>query len=607
MKKFLSLLLTLCMIIHILTVPAAAATVNGGVCGENLTWTLDTAGRFTISGTGAMTDYTAKTTPWYTSILDITSVVIEDGVTHIGDYAFYDADNLASVDLGSTIATIGNSAFRAECDFESILIPESVVSIGDYAFESCGYLTNIRIPAATTYIGTLALFNHYLTDITVDSDNPAYSATDGVLFNKNKTILLQYPAGKEDASYTIPDGVMHINNYAFYFAAITSISIPETVVSIGKSAFDACLALKEVPIPDSVTYIGDSAFSRCQDLEEIVLPDGITAISQFMFSDCNDLASVYIPDSVTAIGDFAFQNCSFLSNLNLPAHLESIGDYAFASACSIADVPPSITLPDTLRSIGKFAFQHCNFSEITIPGTNTLIDEAAFAGCYSLTDITVNSSNLYHSAENGVLFNKDNTTLMQYPAGKTDTQYTIPDSVTAIGSYAFSYSNTSLTTVAISDSVTSIGFGAFSGSDITSIAIPISITSISYAAFDNCNALTDIYFAGTKQNWRRIVIGQKNTNLTGAAIHYNAQMPPYTKTTFSAGTFSIVPVSVPVGSNVILLCYKDEKMVCVNVHSYDGADIIEFTPDADYDWAKVLVLDTTDSIASPCGAETIEL
>lgn len=196
---------------------------------------------------------------------------------------------------GLPVTSIGDNAFFA-CSLTSIIIPDSVINIGNGAFQFCALLTSITIPDSVTSIGDSA-FDYCigLTEINVSDKNKNYISKDGVLFNKDMTNLLQYPNGKIETEYIIPDGV----------------------TSIGDYAFEGCSSLTEINIPDSVTSIGDRAFRICSSLTEIKIPDGVTSIGISAFEGCSSLNEINIPDSVTSIGDGAFFSCSALKSITI--------------------------------------------------------------------------------------------------------------------------------------------------------------------------------------------------------------------------------------------------------------------------------------------------
>ena len=268
----------------------------------------------------------------------------------------------------------------------------------------------------------------------------------------------------------------------------------------------------------TVTSIGDQAFYNCTSLTSVTIPDSVTSIGDRAFRCCISLTSVTIPDSVTSIGEEAFYGCWDLTRLTIPGSVTSIDKDAFCFCSSLT----SVTIPDSVTSIGDSAFYGCeSLTSVTIPDSVTSIGNCAFASCTSLTGIWVAEGNSHYANDaSGVLFNKDKTTLVQCPGAFA--AYTVPNSVTSIGEYAFSHC-TSLTSVTIPNSVTSIGEHAFSYcTSLTSVTISDSVTSIGEYAFYDCTSLTDVYYAGSEAQWKAISISSnRNDDLLTANIHYN--------------------------------------------------------------------------------------
>ncbi|MGN0997963.1 MAG: leucine-rich repeat domain-containing protein [Faecousia sp.] len=355
------------------------------------------------------------------------------------------------------VTAIGINAFWCCSNLTSINIPDSVTDIGDSAFVDCTGLTSIIIPDSVTSIGLQAFWGcTSLTEIFAGSNNPSFFSLDGVLYTKDRATLLLYPVAKADDSFSIPD---------------------------------------------SVTSIGSSAFQDCMNLTSITIPNGVASIGSSAFQNCNGLTSITIPDSVTSIGSSAFQECRRLASITIPNGVASIGDNAFFLCTSLA----SITIPDSVTSIGL----------------------QAFWGCTSLTEIFAGSNNPSFFSLDGVLYTKDRATLLLYPAAKADVSFSIPDGVTSISAYAFAGCSSlteitipdslidiglfafadcsSLTEITIPDSLTDIGRFTFAGcTGLTSITIPDSVTSIGNWMFSDCNSLTSIIFNGTKQQWNAI-------------------------------------------------------------------------------------------------------
>ena len=528
-KRLLSFVLAVLMIASLLPATALAAdVVDSGTCGaegdgSNLTWTLDSEGTLTISGSGDMCDGS----PWHgnryqirsvfmangvTSIGDdafkgctsLTSVTIPDSVTSIGESAFVDCRSLTSVTIPDSVTSIGDDAFWGCGSLTSVAIPNSVVSIGSFAFWSCDSLTSVTIPDSVTSIGYNAFrYCTSLTGIWVAEGNSHYASdASGVLFNKDKTTLVWCP-GAFSGSYAIPDSVTSIGDDAFnYCEFLTSVTIPDSVTSIGEGAFEDCTSLTSVTIPDSVTSIGSSAFEDCTSLTSVTIPDSVTSIGDYAFDGCTSLTSVTIPDSVTSIGELAFGSCTSLTSVTIPDSVTYIGYSAFNGCTSLT----SVTIPDSVTSIDWYAFEDCtSLTSVTIPDSVTSISVGAFASCTSLTGIWVaEGSSHYASDAFGALFNKDKTTLVQCP-----------------GAFSGSY--------AIPDSVTSIVERAFMGcSSLTSVTIPDSVTSIGDQAFDYCTSLTDVYYAGSEAQWKAISISSLsngNDDLLTANIHYYSVDP----------------------------------------------------------------------------------
>jgi len=486
---------------------------------------------------------------------NLRNIKIPNNVESIGDYAFYNCTSLTSVTIPNSVTSIGNDAFYGCSSLTSVTIPNSVTSIGNNAFYGCSSLTSVTIPDSVTSIGYSALSScTSLTSIEVSYDNENYSSVDGVLFDKDKTKLIQYPAGSNRTIYSIPNSVISIGSDAFVgCTSLTSVTIPNSVTSIGGSAFSGCTNLTSITIPDSVTSIGSyafedctsltsvtignsvtsiggSAFSGCTNLTSITIPDSVTSIGSYAFEDCTSLTSVTIGNSVTSIGGSAFSGCTSLTSITIPDSVTSIGDYAFYECTSLK----SVTIPDSVTSIGDYAFYECtSLKSVTIPNSVTSIGHNAFYGCYFTSENFVNNSNveidgysrptIVDTDDKGFCIKSNMLVKMRpvYAIGEV----TIPNSITSIGWSAF-YNCRNLTSVTIPNSIESIGDNAFNGcSKLKKIEIPDSVTYIGSKAFYGTA------FYNTVKNWEDGVLYCGN--------HLISAKSDVTKITVKASTVSI--------------------------------------------------------------------
>ena len=289
---------------------------------------------------------------------------------------------------------------------------------------------------------------------------------------------------------TMADYAYNSSPWVSYRSSVKAVTIDSGVKTIGKYAFDGCTGLTSVTIPDSVTSIGWGAFEGCTSLTSVTIPDSVTTIGDYAFRGCTGLTSVTIPGNVTSIGLCAFENCTSLTSATIGDSVTSIGSYAFYRCTGLT----CVTIPDSVTTIGTSAFSGCtSLTSVTIPDSVTGIGGSAFSGCTGISTFAVSVGNTcYTNDEAGVLYNKDKTVLVAYPCGNPRSSFSIPNSVTGIGSYAFD-GCTGLTSVTIPDSVTTIGDYAFYGcTGLTSVSIPDSVTTIGDYAFRGCTGLTSV-------------------------------------------------------------------------------------------------------------------
>ncbi|MGN1298007.1 MAG: leucine-rich repeat domain-containing protein [Clostridia bacterium] len=444
-------------------------------------------------------DYAFSGDSWH-SFQALEKINIPNSVMNIGSGAFYGCTNLSNITLSSRVTNIGNGAFSGCTSLSSITIPNGVTTIGSGAFSGCKGLGNIAISDGVINIESRAFYGcTSLEDIEIpDSvrsvgaesfDNTAWynNQPEGVVYvgkiaykykgtmpsNTNIEIIEGTKIIAEGAfknctnldTIIIPNTVTTVGKYAFYYCTnLNNITLPNSITNVESNAFQYCKSLSDIKIPDSVTNIGSYAFNGCTSLENITISNNLKTIESRVFWGCSKLASIVLPDSITSIGESAFWSCRSLKSINIPDNVTDIGDGAFDECVSLE----SIIIPKSVISIGRIAFIECT----------------------NLRNIEVDANNPNYTSENGVLFNKDKTTLIFCNNGINE--IIIPNSVKTIQERAFAYC-TNLNSVTIPNSVTSIGSACFSGcTSLSSIIIPDSVTTIESEAFSRCTSLNSI-------------------------------------------------------------------------------------------------------------------
>lgn len=487
--------------------------------GNNLTWMLEDDGILNISGEGAMPDYAQKTgdyetsisvRPWGNNNYDTLTkkIIINDGVTNIGSGAFYGFEGLTDVIISDSVESIGDIAFEYCESLRSIEIPKSVTSIGESAFERCTSLASITLQEGVTSIGERA-------------------------FEKCTSL----------SNITLPESLTNIGDYTFIdCTSLRNITIPGDITKIGTLMFYNCTNLSSITLPESVYFIDSFAFDGCDSLFDVYysgtekqwedidisptgnenlakankhflgeettgntltwsLKDGVLTISgegpmddYTIFTEArstghpqpfsngariaapwysrgNEIQKIVIGEGITSIGDAAFNGLSNVTSVTIPDSVISIGNAAF-DGCSAL---PSIRVPKNVKEIGTYAF-----------------------GCgHSLKEILVDEANQSFCSVDGVLYNKEKTKLVQFPAG-LDRMYRILSGTKVIGTWAFDGSL-----------------------ELQALVIPVSVTSIENYAFSGCMSLEDVYYPGSESEWEKIE-GTGELEWLSTAIHFNS-------------------------------------------------------------------------------------
>lgn len=400
-----------------IVVSSVTDTVDTG-----FTWSYEN-GTLTILGEGAMPDFEASGAPWAQYETEIESVVIGEGITCIGSYAFVDCTALKTLSLPDSLTAVRSYAFWrctaledlsflegvssisagafSECTgLKNVVIPDGVTYIGDCAFEYCSALESIVLPEGLKTICRMAFCSTALTEVTIPDS--VTTLGEGVFYDCGALKSVVLPSGitavPRDAfqyctaleSVTIPDGITTIGTGAFKeCVALTDVEWPESLEQIGSAAFYGCGALKNVVLPDSVRIIDDNAFSNCVSLAWMEMPESLTTVGRNAFSGCSSLASIALPEGMTSIGEKAFYNCTGLKNFRMGSEVTVIGEEAFSGCTALEE----ITVSDSLVSILANAFSGCSaLKSLALPASLKRIGQLAFNNCSSLTDVYYGST-----------------------------------------------------------------------------------------------------------------------------------------------------------------------------------------------------------------------
>ena len=419
-------------------------TPQSGETGQ-LSWLYDPKEQsLTLSGAGAIPDYPIGETPWREFRDEIKSIVLEEGVTRIGDYAFYNCKALTSVEIPEGVTQIGESAFACCQSLKAVTIPGSVTEIGEGAFESCDSMKTLELTSGLKRVGAFAF-----------SECFSLRALD------------------------LPDTVERIERSAFTGTALKKLVIPSNVQEIGDNAFNGCIRLSKLKLSEGIRVIEEMAFSNCSDLTKVLIPASVERLGDGVFADCLAMTRIAVaPESEHFVVEDNILYSKDMSTLlhypagkeeqefTLPEEVRKIAGLAFASNYFLTDV----TLGDYLEEIGSYAFARCyGLTYMYLPPQTTRLGVAPFHDCTELQEIEVDLDNPCYSSLGGIIYNEEQTQLIQYPAGICAESYTIPEMVQEIAEYA-----------------------CYDAQNLEVLEIPAGVRKIGNLAFVFCDKLRDV-------------------------------------------------------------------------------------------------------------------
>ena len=435
-------------------------------------------------------------------------LIVPDTVTEIAKYAFYGCSSLASVKIGKNVNSIGDYAFLGCKNIVSIELPEKVAAIGRQAFENCESLETVSLSENVASIGESAFRGCLKLKAYIVADgNNTYSAVDGVLFNSDKTLLIDYPISKSGSAYTMPASVKEIGKEAFKGCAqLVSISLSEGLKIIGSYAFSECSNLASIDIPDGVTDIKSYAFQSCVSLTDVEIPDTVTELDSGIFAYCEGLAEIYIPDTVTKIGSYVIGGTAYYNNEdNWDGESLYVGSH-------LIKVKPTLSGPFEVKAgtktIADYAFDSCyGLTILVLPASIKTIGSSAFTFCNKLTSVFVPDLTAWCNIKHyGVMLS---TTANLYVNNALAKDIVIPADVTAINDNAFN--QFSISSVKLHDGVKTIGKAAFKKCvNLTSVELGNGLKGVGDEAFYDC------------ENLKSVRIGECVTDIGARAFGYYA-------------------------------------------------------------------------------------
>ena len=558
-------------------------------------------------------------------------VGLPSGLTNIGRYAFKNCSNLVSIEIPVGVKKIGDYAFENNVRLYTVAFSGNSVleSIGDFAFSGCGNLERMELPTSLTSVNGSAFFGTTsLTAITVRNGNVAFISKDGVLFDITSTTLVAYPAA-HGTTYTVPEGTINLAYYSFPMARIKNIDLG-TIQTIGKGAF-VYSTLDSLTIPDSVIAMGESAFSSNTNLAFLSIGRGLTAISGEAFAECSSLKTVTIPNGISlidteafsgsglasvvfesgstlsAIGPSAFYDCH-IREIDIPASVIDISDKAFSGFLlgnplkrvsfasesqltligyeAFAKCYPleSIVLPHSLKTIGSCAFMSSGLKNITVPASVTELGNGAFACCDALTSIEIEDGNTVYHDINGVVYTLDNTVVHMYPAGKEESSYTIESTARSVSPWAFA-GTSKLGSVILPEGMTEIGEYGFYRCGAYSYSLPSTLVEIEQYAFSENFNLGNIYIPDNVLQIGRYAFAKSN-NLYTVNFNTTSKLPriSYGAFAYSGIQYFTVPANVSTIAqgafegckNLYSVTFaENSKLESISAYMFDGCENLQ--------------------------------
>ncbi len=545
----------------------ATRIIDSGVCGDNVTWKYESNETLTIQGAGDIYDYADEfDCPW--GGYNYNNVVIDEGITRIGNYAF-SVCGFSSIVIPNSVKSIGHDAFQQCRNLTHIEIPYGVQTIEDYTFWNCPMLKEISIPESVKSIGCFALAKCGLEKVEIPQ---SVIEIDGQAFGECEQLK----------SVNIPEGITTINAGTFYGCSeLETISLPASLTTIEDSAFYNCLYLTNVILPDKVTSIGPYAFAGCQNInvsippyvssigeyafwqcykiEDVDISPFMTNIAEGTFSNCSGLNALTIPSSVTIIENKAFAHCWNLKNITIPSSVVSIGDNAFEFSGA-----ETVKMEEGVKSIGEEAFRYCdNLINLVIPSSVESIALNTFQNSTNIKNIYISDiSNWIKSLYTLRRYRVDNSNVNLFLNGEELSTISIPANVDRLTEYSFYNCRT-----------------------LTSVIIPYSVQRIDHDVFTGCDALSHIYYEGSQEEWKAF-----NVSLNDSVIvHYDYDQNGTSiklKDNYESETYLDFIISAEITSKkrIPSLSNTTWSINGLDINKYEWGDIVTVAPQDNFQY-----------------------